>query len=110
MTDKKRTSTPPQTDHDRELRLYNLTLTQVEKQLEEGTASSQIVSHFLSIGSEIAKTQRKQAELNLLYMQQKLANEKAALEGQQDLKQLLSILKGYKIKYAEEDDYDDYDD
>lgn len=109
MAKDKRNLTPPTTDLDRELRLYNLTLKQVEKQLENGTASSQIVSHFLTIGSERAKTERKRAELELLLLEQKIASEKANRENEQDLKELMRVLKGYQMNFAEDDgEYDEY--
>ena len=50
-TSEKKHSRVPMTPEDREQYLINLSLDAAEKQLREGTASSQVITHFLKLGS-----------------------------------------------------------
>ena len=50
-TSTKKHSRVPMTPEDREQYLINLSLDAAEKQLREGTASSQVITHFLKLGS-----------------------------------------------------------
>ena len=50
-TSTKKHSRVPMTPEDREQYLINLALDNAERQLREGTASSQVVTHFLKLGS-----------------------------------------------------------
>lgn len=59
---------PAQTSHGRELQLVSLAIDLAEKQLQEGTASAQVISHYLKLGStrEQLEQQRLAAENELL--------------------------------------------
>ena len=50
-TSTKKRSRVPMTPEDREQYLINLSLDAAEKQLREGPASSQVITHFLKLGS-----------------------------------------------------------
>ena len=50
-TSAKKHSRVPMTPEDREQYLINLSLDAAERQLREGTASSQVITHFLKLGS-----------------------------------------------------------
>lgn len=50
-TSVKKHSRVPMTPEDREQYLINLSLDAAERQLREGTASSQVITHFLKLGS-----------------------------------------------------------
>lgn len=50
---------PASTPEARENQLIGLAIDLAEKQLREGTASSQVISHFLKIGSTIGKEERE---------------------------------------------------
>lgn len=51
ITSAKKRSRVPMTPEDREQYLINLSLDAAGKQLREGTASSQVITHFLKLGS-----------------------------------------------------------
>lgn len=83
----KPTRRPAQTVEGRENQLVTLAIDLAEKQLEDGTASSQVMTHFLKLGTvrEQMDRDRMQAELDL--MRAKIA----AMESQQSM----------EAKYAE---------
>lgn len=56
---KKRRKAPPAlTVEDREQQLIALAVDVAEEQLREGTASSQVITHFLKLGTTLAKLER----------------------------------------------------
>lgn len=63
-TSEKKHSRVPMTPEDREQYLINLSLDVAEKQLREGTASSQVITHFLKLGSsrELAEQEKLKEE------------------------------------------------
>ena len=64
-----RKAPPASTPQVRENQLVNLAMDLAEKQLREGTATSQVISHFLKAGSEREKLEREK-----LRSENKLAN------------------------------------
>ena len=71
-TSEKKHARVPMTPEDREQYLINLSLDAAEKQLREGTASSQVITHFLKLGSsreqleqEKIKEETKQARAKI---------------------------------------------
>nr|DAH71539.1 MAG TPA: hypothetical protein [Caudoviricetes sp.] len=71
-TSTKKHTRVPMTPEDREQYLINLSLDAAEKQLREGTASSQVITHFLKLGSsrelleqEKIKEETKQARAKI---------------------------------------------
>lgn len=51
MPDVKNKRSPGRTPEDREDRLISMAIDLAEKQIREGTASSQVITHFLKLGS-----------------------------------------------------------
>jgi len=84
---KKRTSEPGRTIEAREQQLIALANDLAEKQLLEGTATSQVMTHFLKLGTSLANLERV-----------KLENENKLLEAKVE-----SIKSGEELKelYAE---------
>ena len=75
---------PILTDEAREMRLIALATDLAEKQLKEGTASSQVITHYLKLGST-----REKIEKDILREQKKLIQAKTEqVESSQDIKQL----------------------
>lgn len=58
---KKRRRPPAATPEEREQRMVAMAMDLAEKQLEEGTASTQVITHFLKLGST-----REVAEQNMI--------------------------------------------
>ncbi len=80
-----------------------------EKQIREGTASSQVISHFLKLGST-----RDRLEKELLEEKKKLMAAKTeAIESEKELKALYKDALDAMRTYAgvsHDDGFDDYDD
>ena len=55
----KRNRRPDRTPEERENRLISLATDLAEKQLEEGTASAQVITHFLKLGSTKEKLEQQ---------------------------------------------------
>lgn len=64
---------PALTPESRENQLISLAVDLAEKQLQEGTASSQVITHFLKLGTTMAQLERE-----------KLAKENKLLEAKTD--------------------------
>lgn len=92
----------------REMQLGSLAVDLAEKQLREGTASSQIITHYLK-----AVSQREQLELERLRSENEMLRAKAkAIASAEDQKILLEkALKAfteYSGEASDDDDYDEY--
>lgn len=88
----------------REQQLVSLAVDLAEKQLREGTASSQVISHFLKLGST-----RAQVEKELLEKQRDLATAKAeSLKSAAKMDELyikaVNAMKSYQGREDEEDE------
>ena len=53
---------PAMTPDSRENQLINMAVDLAERQLEEGTASSQVITHFLKLGSSKERLEREKLE------------------------------------------------
>ena len=57
------TSLPPaRSPEDREKQMINLAVNLAEKQLRDGTASAQVITHYLKLGTEREKLEREKLE------------------------------------------------
>ena len=96
---------PVLTHEAREAELISLAMDQAEKQLREGTASSQIVTHYLKLGAE-----KEKLEAELLKKQMKLIDAKIkAYESAEDMKSLYErALNAMKLYSGDKDGEDAY--
>ena len=77
-------SPPVLTPEAREQQLVSLAIDLAEKQLREGTASSQVITHYLKLGSS-----KEKLEKEILAEQKKLVVAKtSAIEAEGDLREL----------------------
>lgn len=109
---KRKKSIPPLGQEARENYLINLAYQLAEKKLKDGTASSQIVTTLINLG-----TQKMQLEIEKLRSDLKVADAKIeVMESQKSstelMEQALAAFKKYSgnHEYDEEDDDDEYDD
>jgi len=91
----KQIPTPPVNDRAAERKLVALAFKQAEKQLEEGTASSQVLTHFLKLGSLRAKAELAKIELDAALVEEKILAEQSGQQIQAMVKEVLFALKGY---------------
>ena len=83
-----------------------------EKQLREGTASSQVITHYLKLGSSKERLEREKLERENELLRAKAENLKSAQRSEEVYREALKAMRTYsgQITDEEEDDYDfDYD-
>lgn len=83
-----------------------------EKQLREGTASSQVITHYLKLGSSKERLEREKLERENELLRAKAENLQSARRSEEVYKEALKAMRTYsgQITDEEEDDYDfDYD-
>lgn len=95
---------PALTPEARENQLVSLAINLAEKQLRDGTASSQVITHYLKIGST-----KERIEKEILEQQKELITAKTeALRSQKRVEELYaSALKAMRT-YSGQGDDDDY--
>lgn len=102
---------PGLTPESREEQLINLAVNLAEKQLIEGTASSQVLSHFLKLGSI-----KERKELEIIEYQKELLKAKTeSLKSEKRIEELyseaLNSMRRYSgQEYEDEDEEDEFED
>lgn len=97
---------PALTPEARENQLISLAVDLAEQQLRDGTASSQVITHYLKLGST-----RERKELEILEQQKKLYEAKAkSYDSSAEIKDLykgaLAAMKSYSGQGGTEEDVD----
>lgn len=104
---KKTGMTPPLSDEASESKMIALAFKQAQKQLENGTASSQIVTHFLKLASRYAEIEYEQKRLQNLLLEEKIASEQQGQKTSEMLQEVLSAIKSYS--YSPPGDIHDFE-
>lgn len=111
MARKKTSIRPALTPESREDQLINLAINLAEQQLMDGTASSQVLSHFLKLGSI-----KEKKELEMLEYQKELLKAKTeSLKSEKKIEELYSKALDSMRRYSGQDDFngeeedDEYD-
>lgn len=95
---------PALTPEARENQLISLAVDLAERQMREGTASSQVITHYLKLGSTREKLERERLE-----EENKLLRAKTkALEDQKELKELYADALKAMRNYSGNGGSDDY--
>ncbi len=102
----KQNMTPPINDESQEKKMVSLALKQAKNQLEDGTASSQIVTHFLRLGSIKAKIELEKLELENRLLEEKIQAERSGQQLNEMFTQVLEALKSYSYRPPGESDVD----
>jgi hypothetical protein len=97
------------TPEGRENQVISMAYDLAEKQIREGTASSQVITHFLKLGST-----KERLEREIMTEQKKLITAKTeAIESEKRVeglyKEALDAMRRYSGNEPDDDDYDDYD-
>ena len=90
--------TPPLNDDSQENKLVALAFIQAQSQLEAQTASSQVVTHFLKLGSRKAKVELENLKLQNKLLEEKILAERSGLELNTMLGAVLDALKSYSYR------------
>ena len=83
-----------------------------EKQLREGTASSQVITHYLKLGSSKERLEREKLERENERLRAKAENLQSAQRSEEVYREAVKAMRTYsgQITDEEEDGYDlDYD-
>lgn len=87
---------PALTPEARENQMIMLSMDLAEKQLREGTASSQVIVHFLKLGSEKEKLEREMMSEQINLLTTKIENMKASERNSQLYEDALAAFKDYR--------------
>lgn len=99
---------PASTPEARENQLISLAVDLAERQLLEGTASSQVITHYLKLGTAKEKIEREILEKQKELIQAKTENLQSAKRIEELYTNALNAMKNYSGQSVEEDD--DYED
>ena len=96
----------PITPENKETQMISLAMNLAEQQLRDGTASSQVIAHFLKLG-----TSRAELEKEKLMAENEVLRAKAkAIESGEEIKALYTeAMQAYR-RYSGHGDSDEYDD
>ena len=104
---KMRPATSPEA---RENQLISLAVDLAEKQLIEGTASSQVITHYLKLGSTKEKIEREILEKQKELIEAKTENLQSAKRIEELYTNAINAMKNYSGQNSDDDDDDDEED
>ena len=95
MVDNSPRHAPARTPEGRENQLISAAIDLAEKQLREGTASSQVITHFLKLGTEKERLEREKLEQENLLTREKINAMKSAERIEQLYENAIEAMKRY---------------
>ena len=104
---KMRPATSPEA---RENQLISLAVDLAEKQLIEGTASSQVITHYLKLGSTKEKIEREILEKQKELIEAKTENLQSAKRIEELYTNAINAMKNYSGQNSDNDEEDEDDD
>ena len=102
----KRRRPPATTPEARENQLITLAVDLAEKQLADGTASSQVMTHYLKLGSTKERIEKEILEEQKMHLRAKTEAMQSAKRVEELYKNALDAMRAYG-GHGEEEDYDD---
>lgn len=100
---------PATTVEGRENQLISLATDLAERQMRDGSASAQVITHFLKLGSTREELEQRRLEQENLLTSAKIAQ----LQSQQRIEELyseaLSAMRQYSGQPEDEEEYEEYD-
>ena len=112
MNDTPKKMSPATTPEARENQLIALAVDLAEKQLIEGTASSQVITHYLKLGSTKERIEREILEKQKALIEAKTENLQSAKRIEELYTNAINAMKNYSGQNnssEEDEEYDDYD-
>lgn len=95
QTNSKRKMRPALTPESREQQLVSLAVDLAEQQLIDGTASSQVITHFLKLGSTRAELERAKLEHETKLLEAKTESIQSQKNMEELYSQAIDALKSY---------------
>ena len=99
---------PALTPEARENQLIYLATDLAEKQLREGTASSQVITHYLKLGSTKEKLEREKLEEENKLLRAKTENLQSQKNVEEAYLKAINAMNRYSGNGDVEDEYDEY--
>jgi hypothetical protein len=107
MGSNRRTRRPARTEENRESQLVSLAIDLAERQLIEGTASSQVITHYLKLGSTREKLEQERLRRENELLTSKVDMMASAKRVEELYGAALDAMRSYSGQEIEA--YDDYD-
>ena len=104
---------PALTPEARENQLISEAVDLAEEQIINGTASSQVITHFLKLGSMKERLEREKLQNENELLKAKVKNLESAERSEEMYRKVINAMREYSgngIDYDEDYDYDEYDD
>lgn len=103
---------PARTPDDRENELIEAATDLAEKQLRDGTASAQVTTHFLKLGSSRERLEQQRLKNEVLLMDMKREQMASEMRTEELIQKAFAALRGYSgIDDAEDSsEFDEYPD
>lgn len=100
---------PALTPEGRENQMISLAIDLVERQLQEGTASSQVITHYLKLGSTKEKLEMEKLREENKLLRAKTESLEAAKENAKLYEEVIKALRSYSgADDCDEEYYDEY--
>lgn len=100
----KRRARPAVTEEGRESQMIALAVDCAEKQLRDGTASSQIIVHYLKLATEREQLEKEKLKVDNLLAQAKIEALKAEKSKEEMFKAAIDAMRSYRGLGGPEDD------
>ena len=94
----------------RENQLISLAMDRAEKQIREGTVSSQVLTHFLKLGTEKASLENEKIKNENEMLKAKVETLRSQQRSEELYQQALNAMRSYAGLDDFEEDYSDEDD
>lgn len=104
----RKTRRPATTPEGRENQLISLAADLAERQLTDGTASAQVITHFLKLGSTRERLEQARLENENLLLSAKVDQLASAKKVEELYEQALKAMRTYAGHDVVEEDEDDY--
>lgn len=104
-TKTKRKLPPAITTEGRESQLINLAMAQAQRQLEEGTASSQVLTFFLKLGISLAQLEKRRLEAQIAVETAKAEAITSQKRSEELYEEALNAFREYTGESEDEDEY-----
>lgn len=101
---------PALTTEGRENQLISLATDLAAKQLMEGTASSQVITHFLKLGTTIAKLEKEKLQKENELLKAKTEALESGKKMEEMYAKVINAMNRYRGVEADEEYEDEYDD
>lgn len=102
------TAPPPATTPEgRESQLVALAVNLAEKQMREGTASAQVITHYLKLGSTREQLEQQRLENENLLLRAKVEHIESGKKIEELYGQAIAAMRRYQGEEQPEEDYED---